>query len=104
MSNDQTPSAGSQVVNAVKFLADISLMPGSSQIVEGNVGPGLVYGAASWAAKMIVGALLWLGVVLDSYSMAASGRHLLELFGTSEKTPQATAEPVQTLYKPSSGS
>jgi hypothetical protein len=99
MSNNQTPSAGSQVVNAVKFLADISIMPGSGQIVEGNVGSGLVYGAAGWAAKVIGGPLLWLGVGLDSYSMSASGRHLWELFSTSEKTPQATAEPVQTLYK-----
>ena len=99
MSNHQTPSAGSQVVNAVKFLADISIMPGSSQIVEGRVGSGVVYGAAGLAAKVIGGPLLWLGVGLDSYSMSVSGKHLWELLGTSEKPPEATAEPVQTPPK-----
>jgi len=99
MSNNQTPSAGDQVVNAVKFLADISIMPGSSQVVEGNVGSGLVYGVAGWAAKVMGGPLLWSVVGLDSYSMSASGKHLWELLDTSKKTPEATAEPVQTPSK-----
>jgi len=99
MSNNQTSSAGSQVLNAVKFLADISIMPGSSQIVEGSVGSGVVYGVAGWAAKVVGGPLLWLGVGLDSYSMSASGKHLWELLDTSNKTPEATAEPVQTPSK-----
>ena len=98
MSNNQTPSAGDQVVNALKFLADISIMPGSSQIVEGSVGSGVVYGVAGWAAKVMGGPLLWLGVGLDSYSVSASGKHLWELSDTSKKTPEATPEPVHNPH------
>jgi|SRR6516225_9560878 hypothetical protein len=96
MSDNQPPTAGNQVMNAVKFIADVSILPGSSQIVEGSVGPGLLYGAAGFAAMAIGGPLLWLGVGLDSYSMSASGKHLWELLPSYPYTRGATAEPVQT--------
>jgi hypothetical protein len=96
MSDNQPLSGGTQVMNAVKFIADVSILPGSSQIVEGSVGPGLLYSAAGVAAWAIGGPWLWLGVGLDSYSMSASGKHLWELLPSNPWTRGATAEPVQT--------
>jgi hypothetical protein len=79
------PSAGGQVVNALKLVADVAILPGSGQLVEGNVGEGVVYGAAGLAAKMIsplLGPLFWLpwvAVGLDSFSKSTSGKHLWQL-------------------------
>jgi hypothetical protein len=98
MSKKET-SAGGQVLNAVKFIADVSIIPGSSQLIEGSVGSGLAYGVAGLAAKAIFGPWLLLGVGLDSYSKSASGKHLWQLFGADEEAeaPAITAaEPVKS--------
>jgi hypothetical protein len=100
MSN-QAPSEGGQVLNAVKFLADTAVLPGSSQLIEGSVGAGLAYSVAGIAAKAIAGPWLWVGVGLDSYSKSASGKHLWEHFNISKPradktpTPELNPEPVK---------
>lgn len=100
-SNDNdTPAAGEQVLNAAKFVADTVFLPGASQLIEGHVGTGMVYGALGLAAKAVFGPWLLLGVGLDSYSQSTSGKHLWELFGKSKgDAPAASktiAEPVNS--------
>lgn len=100
MASDDTPGAGEQVLNAVKFFADTAVLPGSSQLIEGNVGTGLLYGAAGLAARAVFGPWLWLGVGLDSYAKSASGRHLWELLG-SPKSERADVQKVTAEPTPS---
>jgi len=92
MASNDTPHPGEQILNAVKFVADTAVLPGSSQLLEGSVGTGLLYGAAGLAAKTIFGPWLWLGVGLDSYSKSATGKHLWQLIGNST---DESASPVQ---------
>lgn len=96
MSNTENPNSGEQIINAVKLVADTTILPGSGQLIEGSVGTGVVYAAAGFALKAIFGPVLFLGVGLDSYSKSSSGKHLWELFGKSKKeAPKPVAEPAQ---------
>jgi hypothetical protein len=96
MSQEQrAPSPGGQVLNAAKFIADTAVMPGSSQLVEGDVGTGIVYGVAgavvTWLTHSFLGPLGWLAVGLDSYSMSSSQKHLWQhFFGSAPSEPSAT--------------
>jgi len=83
--SDQT-STGQQVTNALKLLADVAIMPGSSQLVEGKVAEGALYGVAGLAGKLLISPLLgplfwvpWVAVGLDSFSKSVDGKHLWEL-------------------------
>ena len=93
------PSAGGQVVNALKLIADVAILPGSGQLVEGKVGEGAVYGAVGLAAKIIspiLGPLFflpWVMVGLDSYSKSTSGRHLWQLGPAPSAPPAVSKEP-----------
>ena len=93
-------STGGQVLNAVKFIADTAVMPGASQLVEGDVGTGIVYGVAgalvTWLTRSFLGPLGWIVVGIDSYSMSASQKHLWQHFsGFGSSGPSAaTARPV----------
>jgi hypothetical protein len=96
------PTAGEQVANGLKLVANVAVLPGTSQLVEGKVKEGVLYGAAGVAAKMLsplLGPLWWVpwvGVGLDSYSKSASGRHIWE-FATKS---HAVAPPPPTAVAP----
>jgi hypothetical protein len=76
------PSIGEQIFNGVKLVADLVLVPGASQIVEGRVGSGILYAGGGFAARYLLPGILgpvgWIAVALDSYSVSASGRHFWE--------------------------
>ncbi|SRR6266851_3301994 len=72
------PSPGGQVLNAVKFVADTAILPGASQLVEGAVLPGVLYGLVGWLSRAFLGPVGWIAIGLDSYSMSASQKHLWE--------------------------
>jgi hypothetical protein len=79
-------STGSQVSNALKLVADVALMPGTSQLVEGKVAEGALHGAAALAGKLLIGPLLgpffwvpWVAVGLNSFSKSVDGKNLWEL-------------------------
>jgi hypothetical protein len=90
------PSGSGQAINALKLVANVAILPGASQLVEGNIGEGVLYGAAGVAAKMIsplLGPLFWVpwvAVSLDSFSRSARGRHLWE----SSEPPASPAQSV----------
>jgi hypothetical protein len=94
-SDVSAPSVGTQVTNGVKVLADLVLLPGSSQIVEGKVGSGILYGVAGFAAKAVFGPIGWIVAGLDSYSVSASGQHLWQLLskGPAPQKPAETGKP-----------
>src|SRR5262249_12970599 len=94
----KAPPPGEQVLNAVKFLADTAVLPGASQLGEGDVGSGAVYGLAGWLTRAFLGPLGWIGVGLDSYSKSASGKHLWEHIMSSKAD---TTEGGSDYAKPS---
>jgi hypothetical protein len=94
-SDVSAPSVGTQVTNGVKVLAELALLPGSSQIVEGKVGSGILYGVAGFAAKAVFGPIGWIVAGLDSYSVSASGQHLWQLLSKrpAQQKPAETGKP-----------
>jgi hypothetical protein len=76
----EKPSAGAQIFNGVKFLADVVLLPGASQIVEGKVVPGIASAGSGLVVRCLLPGLLgplgWLTIGLDSYAYSVSGKHL----------------------------
>ena len=85
MTEQAHPTTGEQVVNGLKLVADVGVLPGTSQLGEGKVGEGMLYGRAGVATKAVsplLGPLWWIpwvGVGLDSFSRSASGKHLWQL-------------------------
>jgi len=77
------PAPTSQVVNAVKLVADVGILPGLGQLAEGKVAQGALYGIGGLAAASLIagplGWLAWVGLGLDSSSKSASNSHLWEL-------------------------
>lgn len=94
------PGPGEQVVNALKLFADVVVLPGSGQLVEGKVREGVLYGLAGLTVRAVSPVLLgplwwvtWVGVGLDSFSRSASGKHLWELPGQpTSPTPVSKTE------------
>lgn len=91
------PSTSEQVVNGVKIVANLALLPGTSQIVEGKVGAGILYGVGGLAARAVFGPIGWIAAGLDSYSVSSSGKHLWELMSKpsaseEKRKPDAAAE------------
>lgn len=84
-------SASDQMVNGVKFVGNMAVLPGIGQIIEGSLGKGVLYGVAGIAANAIVGPLGWIATGLDSYSLSSSGKHLWELFGSSKSADSPTS-------------
>ena len=83
--SDQS-SGNRQLGNALKLVADVAIMPGASQLVEGKVAEGALYGVAALAGKVLIGPLLgplfwvpWVAVGLNSFSRSVDGKNLWEL-------------------------
>jgi len=76
----------SPVSNAACLIGEL-LLPGTTQYVHGNIGSGLVHsvlagavGALMVGSSMpVVGTLAVLGIKLNSYSSATTGRSLLNI-------------------------
>jgi hypothetical protein len=94
------PTAGEQVVNALKLVANVTVLPGTSQLVEGKVQEGMMYGLAGVASKVLsplLGPLWWVpwvGLGLDSFSKSSSGRHLWQLSPTKPQPPVSTGPSI----------
>jgi hypothetical protein len=94
---DQTstgPKPGEQVVSALKLVADVALLPGTGQLVEGKVREGVLYGLAGLTVKVISPVLLgplwwvpWVGVGLDSFAKSTAGKHLWQLNQADSPAP-----------------
>jgi hypothetical protein len=98
----ERPSAGEQVVNALKLVADVSILPGTSHLVEGKVNEGILYGLAGVATRIVLtpvlGPAVWIPQVLvglDSYSKSASGRHLWETALPKSEARKSSDTPQQ---------
>ena len=85
------PAPGTQAVNAAKLVANVAILPGIGQFVEGKIAEGALYGVGGLATKAILmpvlggplGLLAWVALGLDSYSRSSTGAHLWEQKGPS---------------------
>lgn len=81
-----TPTPGQELANVVKLLADTTILPGTSLLVDGKIGSGIGHAATGLAAKIglgllggpIVGTLGFILVGLDSYSKSVAHKGLME--------------------------
>lgn len=77
---------GTQAVNAVKLVADVAVLPGLGQLVEGKIAEGAMYGVGGLATRALLIPVLggplalvaWVALGLDSYSKSSTGAHLWE--------------------------
>ncbi len=79
-STPQHLTAGEMAVNGLKAVADLGVLPGASQLVNGNVKSGVLYAIGGVAARALLGPIGWLALGADSYSMSVSGKHLYQHF------------------------
>jgi hypothetical protein len=75
-------TAGTMAINGVKLVADLGVLPGASQFVDGNVKSGVLYVVGGLAARAFLGPIGWLAFGADSASKSISGKHLYEHFFT----------------------
>ena len=86
MGEIKDPAPGTQAVNAAKLVANVAILPGIGQLVEGKIAEGAVYGVSGLAAKALLvpvlggplGLLAWVALGLDSYAKSSTGAHLWE--------------------------
>ena len=80
---------GTLLVNGVKALGEIAIVPGASLIVDGDVKSGVVHAAGGLLGAAILGPVLgpltWLAIGLDSYSRSVSGRTIIDQFSKKSK-------------------
>jgi hypothetical protein len=74
------PTPGNLLMNGVLAIADFGLLPGASQLVEGQVKSGVLHAVTGLLAGAVFGPLGWLAVGADSYAKTLTGKSLLENF------------------------
>jgi hypothetical protein len=87
MAESKTTPSG-MLVNGVKAVGEVAIVPGLSLLVDGDVKGGVLHAAAAVVAGAILGpfaAIGWLVVGADSYSKSLTGQHFHELFKKNAK-------------------
>jgi hypothetical protein len=83
----QTP--GTLLVNGVKVLGEVAIVPGASLIVDGQVKSGIFHAAGGVLGIALLGPVLgpltWLAFGADSYSRSVSGKTLVDQFSNKPK-------------------
>jgi hypothetical protein len=91
-SEKETPSPANEVVNAVKLVGDLVVLPGISLLMQGKVPQGGAHAILGFLAARtlgtVAGPVCWILLAANSYAKATSGSYLheyvLDLFGGSE--------------------
>jgi hypothetical protein len=87
MSNKTPPSNEKKAVtNAVKVAGELFIMPGTSLIMEGKVGSGLLHAGAAWVLRAVVWKPLALLAIANSLSKSITGEGILS---SNKKEPDA---------------
>ena len=83
---------GTLLVNGVKVLGEVAIVPGASLIVDGEVKSGLFHAAGGLLGVAMLGPvfgpLTWLALGMDSYSRSVSGKNIVDQFSTKPKAAQ----------------
>ena len=73
------------VKQSVSFISE-AILPGGSNLIQGDVKEGLAHTALGFAAKLVFGLPGLLVVSADSFTKATTGRHLYEHLGLGGNT------------------
>jgi hypothetical protein len=84
-SSGTEPTPGRILINGVKAIADVAIVPGSSLIADGNVKSGALHAVGGILAGWIFGPIGWLAVGADAFSQSVSGKHIHQHFVSVEK-------------------
>jgi hypothetical protein len=103
-----TPSPAAEIVNAVKLVGDVTVIPGISLLMRGSVLPGgahAILGFLAWRfLGTVAGPISWILLAANAYAKSSSGSYLHDhiidhLFsqpsepeGTLGRTPSAIPE------------
>jgi hypothetical protein len=75
-------------MNGVKAVADVGILPGTSQFLEGDVKSGALHALAAVVAGALIGPVGWFLVGASSASKSVSGKSLFQHFFTVEKAAE----------------
>jgi hypothetical protein len=97
---DTLPPA-EEVINAVKLVGEMGVLPGSSLLIDGKIVAGGVHGILGYVAVPLLGRLLgpvgWILLAANSYSKSASGsylhEHILGLLSEAREVLPTSAKP-----------
>ena len=82
MSQEQN-NLTSVLTNGVRLAGDTLVAPGTSLILDGQLGAGVARVAVGFAARAALGPIGWLAVAADAYAKTTTGRGLLDRLSSS---------------------
>jgi hypothetical protein len=71
------PSGSLTASRGIKLVGE-AVAPGTSLLLDGDVGLGSIYLVGGWIAKKALGPIGWFLVAADSYSRSVTGRNLID--------------------------
>jgi len=83
------------VSNGVRLAGDTLLAPGTSLLLDGQVGQGAARVAVGIVARMAVGPVGWLLVAADAYTKSSTGSGLLDRVVAGVKSRRARGTPAE---------
>lgn len=79
---------GKLLVNGVKAVADLGVLPGASLLAEGDIKSGTLHAVSGLLAGAILGPIGWFAVGADSFSLSVSGKHIYQHFVSVQKVDE----------------
>ena len=89
MSDTENTSTTQVLPNALRFAGETLVLPGSSLLLDGQIGPGAVHAVLGVAARALVGPVGWAVFAANSYAKATTGAGLMEHLGSRRKKAEA---------------
>lgn len=83
------------VTNGVRLAGDTLVVPGTSLILDGQLGHGVARVAAGLAARAVLGPIGWFAIAADSYAKSSTGTSLVGRIW-SRARPSAAAAPSES--------
>lgn len=85
-----------KLTNGVKLVGE-TFLPGTSQLMDGNIGSGASHAIVGIAARALIGPVGWGLVAANSFSKSTSGNSLWQIVtGSGKSQQQAEQAPVAT--------
>lgn len=69
--------------HGIKLVTDFGVLPGASQVLNGNYGSGLTHAVVGLAGKAFLGPLGWGLTAANSYVKSTTDKHIWTLVGDS---------------------